>query len=557
VLDLKTQAERVLKILVATTPGAQQQFHREIKTLASLAAPSFPRVGQHFHLEVGDRQRRVLCCLILEKIEGQTLLEALQQYPNGCPEVTVMNWLRQAVTILTKLHSQHILHGNLKPANLILRRGTRCLAIADWGDGGRSNQVLAQTESTGALSEGYSPPEQIRGQPIGTTADFYALGRICIHLLTGQHPFKLEDPRTGRLHWRCEVQVNLALADLLDRMVQPEVSKRPPSGAEVQIYLSQMLETAPSPQAQPQAQAIQSRPQPQPAASAASHQYVRGTTRTRSTSSGTRTERRRDGLLRWDSHEFGYTPARTQARFTGVFVGLVKWQGELAKTLLITLRMTAWGTVGGGLAAALGFWLTYWSPLTTYIDAFFAHQLPSPHVPLVLQPAMIVFGLAGLGTVWGLTQTQNAEIEQLFWTKRWQGMLGYTLGWLSWQLITSGITIPQAIARLTAILSLGLLLSIGYQKNFLIGAGITGLGTPVIFSALIHSHLWQPNLFLNFFRSAAEFIPDEPNLWAAVTFFALMGGSFGFWLGISYYVVDPVVSWVSRFIKSWWRNLFL
>ena len=45
-------------------------------------------------------------------------------------------------------------------------------------------------------------PEQIRGGNVGPAADFYALGRTMIELLTGKYPSELEDSLTGKLRWR-------------------------------------------------------------------------------------------------------------------------------------------------------------------------------------------------------------------------------------------------------------------------------------------------------------------------------------------------------------------
>ncbi|MGL4620413.1 MAG: serine/threonine protein kinase, partial [Chroococcidiopsis sp.] len=72
--DLQTQTERVLKILLENGAKARQLFQQEAAILTSLNHPGVPRVEPdgYFHLPASN-SKRDLFCLVMEKIDGQTL----------------------------------------------------------------------------------------------------------------------------------------------------------------------------------------------------------------------------------------------------------------------------------------------------------------------------------------------------------------------------------------------------------------------------------------------------------------------------------------------------
>ena len=275
VWDKKTQTERVLKVLLETSPKALELFDQEAWVLANLNHSGIPKVEpeDYFHLrrrnsksEVGHSSQCFLPCLVMEKIDGYTLEEIIEQYPQGCPDIYVIDWLLQAIEIFRELHNRKIIHRDIKPSHLMLRgleissltklsptfshhqrkkRGQ--LIVIDFGGVKQMNnyrikptKTVPKCSTTRLVSPGYSPPEQITGGEIGPFTDFYALGRTCIHLLTGQYPTDLEDPSTGKLKWRQLKPVNSTLANLLDDMVSLDVSQRPATAAEVQVRLAKI-----------------------------------------------------------------------------------------------------------------------------------------------------------------------------------------------------------------------------------------------------------------------------------------------------------------------------
>ena len=94
---------------------------------------------------------------------------------------------------LAPAHQAGIVHGDLKPANIMLRRsrdGLFTVRILDWGMASRGIERDEGTRSDLVLSIDYHAPEQLRGElPLAAT-DLYALGILFYEMLVGERPFK-------------------------------------------------------------------------------------------------------------------------------------------------------------------------------------------------------------------------------------------------------------------------------------------------------------------------------------------------------------------------------
>ena len=126
-------------------------------------------------------------CVISEWIDGIPL-DALVAQDVGWPRVHAL--IRSINAGLAVLHAAGIVHGDLKPSNVIAtRRGSHRAAIVDVG---HSLVELAPEPSA------YRSPEHAAGQPIDGRADLYALGAIAYELLTGEQPGNSAVPPSQR-----------------------------------------------------------------------------------------------------------------------------------------------------------------------------------------------------------------------------------------------------------------------------------------------------------------------------------------------------------------------
>jgi hypothetical protein len=524
VWDTETESERVLKVLLETAPKALKLFEQEAWVLALLRHPGVPRVEPdgYFHVQTqnfaggeGNAAARRLPCLVMEKIHGKTLEEVLNYHPQGCPQEWVFSWLSQAVEILEELHRCQIIHRDIKPSNLMLRDpaspqvllskglgGLQLVAI-DFGGvkqmGGVESVGKDSRSSTRLISPGYSPPEQIAGGGVVPATDFYALGRTCIHLLTGKYPAEIEDPMTGELRWRHIVSVSPSLANLLDDMVRSNVQQRPATAADVRARL----------------QEIYARSKGKIAIAPAGQAVV----------------------------EFCRQVVVAGAQKTASLMVLLF--GAIAQIVVASLD-TGWemllGGVGGSAGAIGGLVLAYASPIGQEVARFLNEGLQQliPHMTFAVGPEVLLFGFAGFGTAIGLTDAGSFRQQKQYWLSGFMGAQGYLLAGLCWMEATASSGVQGVILGAFAIASLTV--GMGLRSHQLVHALVVAVCSTGMFLFL---NAWNifPGSFLGIFSlSHASF--GWLQVWGSIVFFGLLGSAIGLCLGVSHYLVVPLLRWL-------------
>ena len=519
--DMRWNKEQVLKVLVETAPKALQLFEQEALVLQRLKHPGVPRVEKdsYFTVRLGYPPDRLLSCLVMEKINGQTLEQVLNDHPQGCSEQAVRDWLYQAAEILGELHRSGIIHRDIKPSNLMLREGTGQLVAIDFGGAKQfgSMSMGSQKVSTRLVSPGYSPPEQITGEAVGPTADFYALGRTMIQLLTGQELEDLQDLETGELRWRSQAVVTPALADLLDDMVRLDPQQRPATAAQIQRRLDLSYPVSRPPTALP-------------------------------------TVSLSDAITAFLDQ--GLAVAE---KVLGVFgqgaVSLVRFvfrvvAGVILACLDTTLEMVL-GGLGAATGAALGFALINWSNVGDRFMEWIAPQilLLFPTIGITAWRELLMFAIAGLVTGWGLTLAGGFGQERRPIIAGVTGILGYSVGWFLWQASMSPVT-PDLMSSarperllgwVTAVAVVPLVLGLGLPSHYLVHALVAAVGTGTMLGGLVWLKILPMQMLLEIFSRSNASLPD---FIYTVAFFCLWGVILGFWLGVSYYILVPILRWL-------------
>lgn len=165
--------------------GARKAFMSEARRLNSLA-------GKHNIVAVNEVfEANNTVYYVMEYIGGMSLKEYIEA--NGpMSEAAMLGVMRPVVEAVAFIHSEHITHLDIKPANIMLATGkdgspVRPVLI----DFGLSKHYDEQGGATSTLfgpgySVGYSPREQYDGITTFTpTADVYALGATMLFCLTG------------------------------------------------------------------------------------------------------------------------------------------------------------------------------------------------------------------------------------------------------------------------------------------------------------------------------------------------------------------------------------
>lgn len=519
VWDERTQSEKVLKVLVEDSPKALELFTQEAAVLVSLRHPGVPKVEAdgHFQVNVSNPKPRQLACLVMEKINGPTLAEILENYPQGCPEELILNWLIQALKILQELHKRQIIHRDIKPSNLMLRTpvstalpsqggtGWEQLVLIDFGGAKqvKTARLRQESSSTRLFSSGYSPPEQVSGGNVGPEADFYALGRTMIELLTGKYPLELEDPDTGALQWRNRVNVHPQLADLLDEMVQEDVRSRPANAAIIQKRLTKI--TQPSSRANVFQQAL----------TQVNHQW--------------------QSLLQATEQALGNFGKTVRK----IVLWIVKTIFQIIKACFSTIWAMFVTGLGAGAGTITGFILAYHTSLGDRLVEFILTQLPelAATSPPKFGAESLVFAVAGVGTAWGITAAGCFGQRRRFLVASLMGTISYVFGWLLWQVITLTGDRSESLVGATAIAVFLLALSIGFRSHHIVYAVVGAFGAAMGCAAL---------LLLGFPANILQF-SDRP-LWSElslpIAFFSSIGIFTNFWFGVSYYLIVPGLRWL-------------
>lgn len=177
--------------VVQADSSLRVRFTQEAILVASIQHPNIVSVTD-FGVEVADT-----LYLVMEYIDGISLEEFLQQEGALSP-ARAFEVLRPISLGVGAAHKQGITHRDLKPLNVMLRRGaplSQAVKVLDFG--------LAKIKSTETLSSlimakttnllgspHYMPPEQWDNENVDTRSDIYSIGIMLFRMLTGDVPFK-------------------------------------------------------------------------------------------------------------------------------------------------------------------------------------------------------------------------------------------------------------------------------------------------------------------------------------------------------------------------------
>ncbi len=214
----------------------RERFKREAVLLESLGRGSQGGIPELYaYFSEGGRHY-----LVQEWIDGETLTQKLKREGPQTEEATV-RLLLGALRVLDYIHTglTPIIHRDIKPDNIMLRRATGQVVLIDFGVVKEVTHTDGYTMQTG--TRGYMPPEQVVGRPT-FASDLYALAMTAITYATGQHPHSLANQDRLELDWRSKApQISPALADLLDRAIQYDPHERFSSARAFALTIIQTL----------------------------------------------------------------------------------------------------------------------------------------------------------------------------------------------------------------------------------------------------------------------------------------------------------------------------
>lgn len=244
-LDLQRPvALKLLPASFASDNDALTRFRREIENVAKVSHPNVVHV-----YEAGELDGHAF--FTMEFIEGEDAETVVRKGPLGPDEAAAL--IEAVARGVQQAHSAGIVHRDIKPGNIILRKDDTPV-LTDFGlaqDLSHSNALTQTGVSMGTPA--YMAPEQARGERarVGKRSDVYALGATLYTLLTGKRPVEGESayelmvkvaesegpkwPRDAR------EEIPLDLRAIVERAMQNDPGKRYESAEELADDLERFL----------------------------------------------------------------------------------------------------------------------------------------------------------------------------------------------------------------------------------------------------------------------------------------------------------------------------
>jgi serine/threonine-protein kinase len=240
-------AIKVMQPLLAADPVAVERFKREARLVALIDHPNVVGVEDFGALEDGT------WFMAMELLRGQSveeLLEAGPLDPRLALDVAV-----QACAGLHAAHEKHVVHRDVKPANLFLQDreggGAPEVKLLDLGiakvPGLEAESNLTATGLVFGTPE-YMSPEQAQGFAVDARSDIYALGVVLYRMLLGQVPFGgasfiavLTRHVTDAPPWPAEIAHGRGLPPATERVVGKALAKNPAHRYQTMLELQAAL----------------------------------------------------------------------------------------------------------------------------------------------------------------------------------------------------------------------------------------------------------------------------------------------------------------------------
>ena len=248
--------QRTVALKILSQDYSRSGTQRQLLLAEARAAAALNHPGVTTIYEVGEYDGGLF--IAMELVSGTTLRALLKE-----GQLDIRRAVRFAAQIseaLAAAHAQGIVHGDVKPENVVVQPDER-IKLLDFGIARRTAEVAVTTttalESTqdavpGASFAGtlaYMAPEQLRRETLDGRADLFALGVVLYEMIAARRPFAgastteliaqiLDEKKTpveldGKL---CPV----ALQTLIGRLLEKDRSQRYPSARELHLDLKNL-----------------------------------------------------------------------------------------------------------------------------------------------------------------------------------------------------------------------------------------------------------------------------------------------------------------------------
>lgn len=224
---------------LAAGPELEARFLEEARQVARLSHPGIVKIHRF-----GRSEAQIY--LALEFVDGRPLDQALQECAPGVPRTVSI--LKQTALALGHAHQMGIIHRDVKPGNVFVRRDDSVVL----GDFGLAKDLAPKDHNltrSGCImgTPAYMSPEQAQGQLVTPATDLYSLGVMAFEMLSGRVPFTADSAVSLLLKQVSEPVPDLKrfapeapreLIALVHSLLEKDPGKRPRDGNQVADILA-------------------------------------------------------------------------------------------------------------------------------------------------------------------------------------------------------------------------------------------------------------------------------------------------------------------------------
>lgn len=202
-----TSEKDIVYLKVAIDPADNDLINSEYDVLSELRHQSLPYVEQK--IRVNDTN-----AILMREVKGMTMSELLEKYPRGVPAEHVMWMMERLLSVVGFLHSNCVVHGNIKPENIIINKDNHNVSLLGFSFCiPKANTEEAQYK---IINDFYTAPEVEKNAKVLPVSDIYSVGKIAIKLLGG-------DVNTNGM----PISVDARVRAFIRKMVRTTPSDRP------------------------------------------------------------------------------------------------------------------------------------------------------------------------------------------------------------------------------------------------------------------------------------------------------------------------------------------
>ena len=229
VYDRYREEEVALKIAhpdLSDVPSISTLFHREFEAVRRVHDPSVVSMHEHLTIDGAD-------ALVMEHVQGIDLA-SLIRWQGTLPADSIHQIAEGLLSALSAAHRRGVVHGDIKPANIIVDDGD--VTLIDFGLA--RMEVVSSSEVLESLlgTPGYAAPEVMEKGLVDERADIYGVAVTLLEAVTGRFPFSSSGiVDVGAGDWTDIFDESVA--EMLRRAVASDPRRRPDSAEQMLAVL--------------------------------------------------------------------------------------------------------------------------------------------------------------------------------------------------------------------------------------------------------------------------------------------------------------------------------